>query len=271
MGTWGPGIYQNDTSADIKDFFIKYLKQGSSKEDVTKRIIEEFSCEMEDEPVNFWCALADTQWKLGMLLEDVKLCALRSIDCSSDLESWEEENPKNSKKRFEILAELKNKLNSPMPKEKEVKPEKIFRCEWAIGDVYGFEVEYEELKKLGFRWIVIRKVGERSWYPEHIIPIVHVKFSRCETLPNNGKEYDDLEYIQVMYDDGYLMSIAMTSKRNIPKKLIFLGNFANVKLPENVIDSTTDRPMLWKTMQKELYSTYAYFVLKLPYTPPYKK
>ena len=56
MGTWGPGIYQNDTSADIKDFFIKYLKQGSSKEDVTKRIIEEFSCEMEDEPVNFWCA-----------------------------------------------------------------------------------------------------------------------------------------------------------------------------------------------------------------------
>ena len=48
MGTWGPGIYQNDTSADIKDFFIKYLKQGSSKEDVTKRIIEEFSCEMEE-------------------------------------------------------------------------------------------------------------------------------------------------------------------------------------------------------------------------------
>lgn len=40
MGAWGTGLYQDDTTCDIKEDYITYLKVGTTNEEET-RIIEE--------------------------------------------------------------------------------------------------------------------------------------------------------------------------------------------------------------------------------------
>ena len=40
MGAWGTGLYQDDTTCDIKEDYITYLKVGTTTEEET-RIIEE--------------------------------------------------------------------------------------------------------------------------------------------------------------------------------------------------------------------------------------
>jgi len=70
MGTWGPGLYQNDVSDDIKLGFIDKCKRGHTIEEATEIFIKEYADEVEDDEgaPNFWFALADIQWKYGKLL-----------------------------------------------------------------------------------------------------------------------------------------------------------------------------------------------------------
>ena len=38
MGTWGTGLYQDDTTCDIKEDYLDLLKVGMSKEEALKKI-----------------------------------------------------------------------------------------------------------------------------------------------------------------------------------------------------------------------------------------
>ena len=78
MGIWGKRLYQNDTSLDVKDCFEEKVKDGKEIPVITQELIEEFKG-IENDPVEeslFWLALADTQWKNGVLLPEVKEKAL---------------------------------------------------------------------------------------------------------------------------------------------------------------------------------------------------
>ena len=41
MGAWGTGLFDDDTTCDVKDQFIEYI-EGNSAEEATKFILEEY-------------------------------------------------------------------------------------------------------------------------------------------------------------------------------------------------------------------------------------
>ena len=122
-------------------------------------------------------------------------------------------------------------------------------------------------KGLYGRYFLIQKVDEGVWYPGHIVPIVYVKITNNANLPENVEEYNQLEYVQTWftkYEDRFLpidmrrpqediaekaklnyqvdeygflpqyrVKLLNTSKKVIPDKLIYIGNFAHATPPKN--------------------------------------
>ncbi len=289
MGAWGVKLYQDDVACDLKEEYIDALKRGISNEEITEKLINEYVGDIDDEPI-FWFALADTQWNYGRLLDNVKEQALKHISNGVNLERWEE-NPELYEKRKKVLEELKEKLNAPQPPEKKVKGYgKPYKCEWAIGDVFAYPLESEEVKELGFegQYLIIIKVGETKWYPEHVIPVVKLKVTKNGKIPETIDEINELEYIQsdVYLDDfaikknaqifpkdkygftpEYEFSIVITSKRLIPKKLQYLGNFndkiENPKI-EHIIDMTdfASNTLDWKEIESKVINSYSFYNLR---------
>jgi len=63
MGTWGVGLYQNDTACDVRDTWVEKLRQGAPAEAATAELLQEWGAP-DDDPL-FWLGLADTQWTWG--------------------------------------------------------------------------------------------------------------------------------------------------------------------------------------------------------------
>ena len=269
MGAWGIKLYQDDVALDAKEEYIELLKKGWTNEEATKELVNnyvDYIKDREDGPI-FWFALADTQWDYGRLLPEVKNKALQYLESSADLDRWSNDL-KSYKQRQEVLIKLKEKLNSPQPTEKKISIPKLYKCEWKIGDVYAYKLESElaKEKKLYGKYLLFIKVDESIWYPGHIIPIVRVKITSDGVLPNGEEDINNSEYVQIsftLYEDRflplrgdqpldqqikekskinykvddygylpeYMMSMISTSKRVIPKKLIYLGNFTNINSP----------------------------------------
>ena len=199
MGAWGAGLYENDTALDVKDEFEKLFNDGKSVQEITDGLTAEFESIMDcaDEAPLFWLALADTQWKFGVLLPDVKENALRWID---ELKSQAADTPDEAKQR-KALENLQAKLLSPLPPVKKPKKKRIYKCEWKIGDVFAYQLESELAKERGLygRYFLIQKVDEGTWYPGHIVPIIYVKLTKDANIPSTVEEYDEAEYVQTFF------------------------------------------------------------------------
>ena len=163
MGYWGIGLYDNDTSLDIKDTFDERFRYGTSIEDVTSYMIEYFSDLKSDlnEERLFWITLADIQWEYGILLQEVLDKALNCIDSGGDLELWKDNNS-DYIQREKVLSDLKYKLLSPLPPAKKRVGLRAYKCKWKIGDVYSYKLESEFSKEKGLygRHLLIQKVDE---------------------------------------------------------------------------------------------------------------
>lgn len=268
---WGFGLYQNDTSLDVKDEFEELYNAGKSAKDITCKLTKDYKNimgDMEEEPL-FWLALADTQWDLGVLLSTVKEKALYWINESSDVLNCPTIDRSTRAERKKTLDELRSKLLSPQPSARKTSKRRTYKCQWKFGDVFAYQLESDLAKEKGLygRYFLIQKVDEGVWYPGHIVPIVYVKITSDTTLPSNVEEYDKLEYVQTWFtkyenrflpidmnrpqediaekskinyqvdEYGFLpqyrVELLNTSKRAIPSKLIYVGNFANAIRPQN--------------------------------------
>ena len=131
MGVWGPGIYQNDTSEDVKEDFKKLYNSEKDAQEITDELLSMYDDvinDLEEAPL-FWFALADTQWKYGMLLPMVMEKALwwmehEIFDMSQVIQMTEKEC---LKKRKENLLKLKGKILSPLPPKKKIKKTKSLK------------------------------------------------------------------------------------------------------------------------------------------------
>lgn len=103
MGAWGYGIFDNDDALDIRDRFRRYIRQGLSIEEVTKRCIEDFPDPMND--VSVVLALAALQMEQSMLQSEIKQRALAMIEERKDIASWVD-----PEKRIRELETFKQKL-----------------------------------------------------------------------------------------------------------------------------------------------------------------
>ena len=247
MGAWGTSLYANDTTCDIRGDYVDKLRRGKSNEETTKELIsqnEDIMGDLEEEPL-FWYALADTQWNYGRLLPEVKERALYFLEQGEELERWRESGEKKLNSWMKTLADLKEKLNSPMPEEKKVSKYRIYKCAWKLGDVfaYQFTSDYSREKGLYGNYVVFRKVSEASWWPGHIIPVVQVYKWIWKEIPTLDeaieKELLILSHLPITLKykpnkkPGYYINLITESKRMLPKSnLTFLGNVDGSDLVE---------------------------------------
>jgi hypothetical protein len=94
MGAWGPAIYSNDTSADVRQDFEDLVGEGLSPVDATSRLMAEYGVGRPpdadpDISADFWLGLALAQHRLGRLLPDVHQAALTAAADPRELARWE--------------------------------------------------------------------------------------------------------------------------------------------------------------------------------------
>ena len=243
---------------------------GKAVQDITDKLIEDYKDimgDIDEEPL-FWLALADTQWNLGVLLPIVKEKALCWVAKDSAMFNCQTIDMSAKAKRKKTLDDLQAKLISPQPPAQKPVKKRIYRCQWKLGDIFAYQLESDLAKERGLygRYFLIQKIDEGIWHPGHIVPIVYVKITSDTNLPSNVEEYNQLEYVQTWFtkyeerfypvdmsrpqediaekskinyqvdEYGFLpqyrVKLLNTSKRVIPTKLIYIGNFANAVYPQ---------------------------------------
>lgn len=237
MGAWGTGLYSDDIAQDVKFLYKELLMVGLSNEEATQKLIKDSQWlikDMYDGPV-FWFVLADTQWKLGRLLPEVKEKAVKYIQDGEHLKIWSEENPKLGLKRKEVLDKLVNQLNSPMPETKKISTYKYYRNDWKLGDTHAYQLNGDFAKENGLdgRYIIIHKIGDHDFnkgMDKDVFPIVYMKITPDTNLPKNFNEIEACDYIRIdrNFDDKkfeYRSFLWETSNR-FYNHLIYLGNYS---------------------------------------------
>ena len=193
----------------------------------------------DEEPL-FWFALADTQWDYGRLLpfvQDKAFYFLSDIPALEVTELWREQGQSYEAAWTKTLLKLREKLQTPQPPEKKVLGYRLFRCKWAVGDVFAYRFSSDLSREAGFygQYVLFQKVGEDTYWPGHIVPSVHV-------FQWSGNEIPDLGQMETMniLPQGYFPSVLAfnpdtrfdyrvnllaTSEKMIPQgNLTFLGN-----------------------------------------------
>lgn len=133
MGTWGYKLFDSDFALDVRDSYLSKLTRGSGVNVATKSVISEFEPALADEDDNleFWLALAVTQWNYGKLNSFVKKKALELLKSNPDLSIWSD----LAELRGEELIRIKKVLLSRPPKpsvpktlEPRIESGDVFRC-----------------------------------------------------------------------------------------------------------------------------------------------
>ena len=299
MGIWGVKLFQNDLSSDVKTIFSDSLRKGYSVDDITAVLLQQYAKELKEHPyeeINFWAALADTQWEWGRLQQAVKEKTLFLLENGGDLERWQQKHPDYVQDRKKELERVYTKLNSQQPAEKKIKQLNLYHCQWKNGDVYAWRIQHDTAEKYGLsaKFLLFHKIGETVWHPGHTVPIVRVKIMECDILPLDANDFNSLDYVQISftkYEDrflpldaqksikeqilekskveyvcdefGYLpeykLILLNTSKRGIPKDLTYIGNFQNVAPPkiEFTPHCETNMPSFqWKVLKEVLLKRY---------------
>lgn len=143
MGTWGTGLYSSDEAQDIKDL-CQEIYSYYPEDRCWKIICEEFkdyveAKEYDNDTASFWYALADWQWKHGILKDEIKEKVTGMLESRAGIEEWEEEGNKSDvRKRIAVMDKLLTKLRTPQPPKKLPKA-RIVKPQHKPGDIIIFK------------------------------------------------------------------------------------------------------------------------------------
>ena len=228
MGTWSSSLYGNDTTCDVRDTYMGFLQdQLTNKEAYANTLKKLHELIGNDEEPLLWFALAETQWKVGRLVPEVKDKALEWIKKNGGLEPWLEEGGKGTG-WLKTLEKLKQKLESPMPAEKKIKkPEKIDMNPWNLNDVYAFHCigKMFEGKKVHGKYILVQKIGEGQAWDSYVKE--HTTAMRIHIL---DKMFDELPHIDDI-DGLRILPIDRPDRANISKDYTGRDNYVTKKEP----------------------------------------
>ncbi|MBQ7322064.1 MAG: GNAT family N-acetyltransferase [Clostridia bacterium] len=145
MGTWNTSITGNDTAQDL---YIEYSAAfyKFDVEEALKQIDNYIRTEMFDESdEEEWCnyiySLADFMWKKGILTDSIRNKAIEMIDSGFGLELWQEAGQKTFDSRKKKLTEFKEKLLSPQPSRKKIKPNVHTERIFDDGDIIAVQLQ----------------------------------------------------------------------------------------------------------------------------------
>jgi hypothetical protein len=139
MGTWGTGLFADDTACGVRDEYRDLLMDGLDGPAATDRLLERWkeSVEDPDEGPVFWLALAATQHKLGRLEARVFERAMAAIDGGLGLERWREAGALRQRER--VLAKTREQLLGPQRAPATLRR---FRdtCQWEAGELIAYRL-----------------------------------------------------------------------------------------------------------------------------------
>jgi hypothetical protein len=144
-------LFADDTALDVRDAWTEPVRRGRSPADVTAEVVGAFGA---DEPV-VWLALADTQWRWGMLEPSVRTRAIELIDSGAALGEWAGSEWEAERRR--VLRDLRKRLDRPAPERKKVTPPARFDTEWKTGEVVGYQLT-------DGRWALLHVIGHDPDY-----------------------------------------------------------------------------------------------------------
>lgn len=264
MGTWSTKLYGNDTTSDVRDTYIEYLRKTANDEDAYRKTCDEYDELIgTDEEALFWFALADTQWKHGRLMESVKDNALKFISEFPNTIS-EHLNKKQIASWKSVLENLSLQLTSQMPPYKKILKQRMFvRNPWNVGDIYTYRFHSQKSQNCNLygKYIVFRKIGNALSYDNLIFSVIQIfnkVYSSCPTLedidgvnilplvypPNIGGTPSNInDYIPSL--DWFTKAIMILDKpSSYPKKhLSFLGN---LRLPDKKYCGNDCQDVFWE-------------------------
>ena len=207
MGAWSRKIFDNDTTSDIKDTYIEFLKSQYSDEEAYELTYQEFKdlIGSDEEPL-FWYAISAVQWQVGRLMEPIKEKALFWIEHNGGLDLWN--NTKQDREKWsKTLLELKDMMTSETPKKKEFKNEEFETNLWNVGDVYAYQLNMRYSKDINLdgKYILLHKIAEDNSYVS-VVPRIQI-YNRI---------FDELPSIDVVKELSVLPFANATSYLKIP-------------------------------------------------------
>lgn len=227
---------------EIKDEYTEHRYAGSTREEAVAKLMDTYSNELEygedDDALLFWIGLADAQYFHKELTEDVAKKAIQALNAPIILE-WEitPGDINRRKANYEKAPMMEKKFGKPRPK---------FRCEWAIGDTYAYQMSSDEAKELGIwgKYMLLRKVSEID-HCGHIIPIVTLTLWDKKPFPCNEEEFMQKPVLKIRSGGRnfsprdkyeYRTEIIFTNKRQLMSiPLTYVGKFIKVPMPDDEI------------------------------------
>ncbi len=256
MGTWGTRLYDDDIALDVKETYQMKIEEGKNKEETLNEMLTEFNWAMDDEIDSeiFWIALADTLLTNNNLNYWIRNKALNEIKKGKSLAIWKEQATKQEyEARNKEIQKIKENLQNTLY----LKNNPNYKGKWEIGDVYAYHIEGKETRENEGRYLLFRMIDETEWIRGKV-PITYVQITEKDKLPTEKNELEKLEYIimrnfeNVRY--GYRTVIESTSKRVIPEKLIYIGNYQNIQPPQQEYIQELPVEMelcLWKRVNED--------------------
>lgn len=145
MGTWGPGLYQNDTAADIRSDFKLWVGMPWTPARLVEELAKEYQIPLDgtcdaDDHTAFWLVLADQFHAYGLDHGDVFRTARRVIEDGTDIRILRELEMSEAdlRRRAKSLDALTAKWRDPPAKIRKIKPLKQEPLVLAEGDVVAY-------------------------------------------------------------------------------------------------------------------------------------
>ncbi len=136
MGTWGTGLYSDDTACDIRSDWNTGLRWGRTAEDLTESFVNDYG---SDDPV-VTLVLADLQWRSGRIVPRVRAQALRIVSDGTDLKRWTEASAKDQRARAVVLLKLRAQLEREPPPPVPMKVPRAAVTPMKVGEVYAWRL-----------------------------------------------------------------------------------------------------------------------------------
>jgi hypothetical protein len=136
VSAWGPGVFSDDTTCDIRDEYRALIEDGVDDDAAASAIVERWSAELgPDEMPALWLALALAQSKVGRLQDDVRDRALEAVDDQYLVAEWASVSSRDGARRREALGKARAALTGPQPARRTLRRPKRFLSDLAVGDV----------------------------------------------------------------------------------------------------------------------------------------
>lgn len=143
MGSWGVGLYHDDSALDLRETIALLSSMPASGDRILEILLENHG-----EPVGFddpggpafWLVVADQFERRGIVCERAYERAIAAIETGTDLRDLESRKaaPTDLKKRARILFALGQRLRAPRRPRSRPKAARLPPSVVETGDVYSF-------------------------------------------------------------------------------------------------------------------------------------